>query len=44
MLVAQLRLVKLQILDNDRQVLAPARSTELGRRLIEVPGIGPLPL
>ena len=42
MLVAQLKLVKLQILDNDRQVLALARSTELGRRLMEVPGIGPL--
>jgi transposase len=42
MLVAQLRLVKLQILDNDRQVLALARSTELGRRLMEVPDIGPL--
>lgn len=42
MLVTQLRLVKLQILDNDRQVLALARSTELGRRLMEVPGIGPL--
>jgi transposase len=42
MLVAQLRLVKLQILENDRQVLALARSTELGRRLMEVPGIGPL--
>ncbi|MDT9599187.1 IS110 family RNA-guided transposase [Sphingosinicella rhizophila] len=42
MLVAQLRLVKLQILDNDRQVLTLARSTELGRRLMEVPGIGPL--
>ncbi|WP_066793546.1 IS110 family transposase [Sphingomonas soli] len=42
MLVAQLRLVKLQILDNDRQVLALARSTELGCRLMEVPGIGPL--
>jgi transposase len=42
MLVAQLKLVKLQILDNDRQVLALARSTELGRRLMEIPGIGPL--
>jgi transposase len=42
MLVAQLRLVKLQILDNDRQVRALAQSTELGRRLMEVPGIGPL--
>ncbi|MDB5737396.1 MAG: transposase [Sphingomonas bacterium] len=42
MLVAQLKLVKLQILDNDRQVLALARLTELGRRLMEIPGIGPL--
>ena len=42
MLVAQLKLVKLQILENDRRVLALARSTELGRRLMEVPGIGPL--
>jgi transposase len=42
MLVAQLKFVKLQILDNDRQVLALARSTELGRRLMEIPGIGPL--
>jgi transposase len=42
MLVAQLRLVKSQILDNDRRVLALARSTELGQRLMEVPGIGPL--
>ncbi|MET3471776.1 transposase [Novosphingobium sp. 1529] len=42
MLVAQLSLVKQQILENDRQVLGLARSTELGRRLMEVPGIGPL--
>ena len=42
MLVGQLKLVKLQILDNDRQVLALTRSSELGRRLMEVPGIGPL--
>lgn len=42
MLLAQLRLVKLQILDNDRQVMALARSTDLARRLMEVPGIGPL--
>ena len=42
MLVAPLKLVKLQILENDRRVLALARSTELGRRLMEVPGIGPL--
>jgi transposase len=42
MLTGQLKLVKLQILENDRRVLAAARSTELGRRLMEVPGIGPL--
>jgi transposase len=36
MLVAQLRLIKLQIVDNDRKILALARSTELGRRLMEV--------
>jgi transposase len=42
MLTSQLKLVKLQILENDRRVLAAARSTELGRRLMEVPGIGPL--
>lgn len=42
MLANQLRLVKIQILENDRRVLASARSTELGRRLMEVPGIGPL--
>lgn len=42
MLVTQLKLVKLQILDNDRQVLSLARSTELGRRLMEIPGVGPL--
>lgn len=40
--VAQLKLVKQHILDNDRQVLGLARSTELGRCLMEVPGIGPL--
>jgi transposase len=42
MLVAQLRLVRHQILESDRRVLALARATELGRRLMEVPGIGPL--
>jgi len=42
MLASQLRMVKAQILENDRRVLASARSTELGRRLMEVPGIGPL--
>ena len=42
MLTAQLRLLKRQILENDRRVLSLARSNELGRRLMEVPGIGPL--
>jgi transposase len=42
MLVGQLRIVKHQILESDRQVLALARATELGRRLMEVPWIGPL--
>ena len=31
-----------QILENDRRVRASARETELGRRLMEIPGVGPL--
>ena len=42
MLAAQLAVVKEQILENDRRVRANARATELGRRLMEVPGVGPL--
>src|SRR5512142_1794627 len=42
MLVAQLAVVKAQILENDRQIMADARSTELGRRLMAIPGVGPL--
>jgi len=42
MLAAQLSVVKQQVLENDRRVLASARRTELGRRLMEIPGIGPL--
>lgn len=42
MLAAQLDVVKAQILDNDRKILADARSTEIGRRLMDVPGVGPL--
>lgn len=42
MLVAQLAIVKEQILENDRRIMASARSTELGRRLMEIPGVGPL--
>ena len=38
MLAAQLRIVKEQILENDRRILASARETELGRR-----GFGQLP-
>ncbi len=32
MLIAQLDVVKAQILENDRRILASARDTELGRR------------
>jgi transposase len=42
MLAAQLALVKEHILENDRRVRASARETELGRRLMDVPGVGPL--
>ncbi|QKC69913.1 transposase [Mesorhizobium loti] len=42
MLEAQLRVVKEQILENDRRVRASARETELGRRLMEIPSVGPL--
>jgi transposase len=42
MLVAQLAVVKEQILVNDRRIRASARETEVGRRLMEIPGVGPL--
>ena len=42
MLVTQLAVVKAQILENDRRIMADARSTELGRRLMAIPGVGPL--
>ena len=42
MLAAQLIVVKQQILENDRRVRASARSTDTGRRLMEIPGVGPL--
>ena len=42
MLTVQLMVVKEQILNNDRCILASARETELGRRLMEIPGVGPL--
>lgn len=41
-LCTQLAMVKEQILDNDRRILADARKTESGRRLMKMPGIGPL--
>src|SRR6516225_7950701 len=42
MLAVQLEGVKAQILENDRRIIAGARATEVGRRLLEVPGIGPV--
>ncbi|WP_454719100.1 IS110 family transposase [Caulobacter segnis] len=42
MLVDQLRLVNLQILETDRLIRTNARATEVGRRLMEIPGVGPL--
>ena len=42
MLATQLRMVKVQILENDRRILASARATDMGRRLMEIPGVGPL--
>jgi transposase len=42
MLVAQLHLVNEQVLETDRLIRTSARSTEVGRRLMEIPGVGPL--
>jgi transposase len=41
-LASQLEMVKEQILDNDRRIMADARKSEAGRRLMKIPGIGPL--
>ena len=41
-LIRQLGLVSDQVLENDRLVRASAKSTELGNRLMEVPGVGPV--
>ena len=38
----QLALVKRQILEADRRILAWHRASELSRRLAEIPGVGPL--
>jgi len=42
MLGAQLVVVKEQLLENDRRIRASARETDVGRRLMEIPGVGPL--
>jgi transposase len=41
-LASQLQLVNDQVLENDRRVRVSARSTDIGRRLMEVPGVGPV--
>ena len=42
MLATQLHLVNEQILELDRKIKASARATEVGKRLMEVPGVGPV--
>lgn len=42
MLADQLDLVNRQALENDRRILASARDTEAGRRLMTIPGVGPV--
>ena len=42
MLGAPLVVVKEQLLENDRRIRASARETEVGRRLMEIPGVAPL--
>ncbi len=42
MLVGQLALINDQILEADRRIRTNARATETGRRLMDVPGVGPL--
>ncbi len=42
LLVRQLSLLNNQILENNRSVRASARSTDVGIRLMEVPGVGPV--
>jgi transposase len=42
MLIAQLRLVNQQILESDRCIIASARSTDVGKRLMGIPGVGPV--
>jgi transposase len=42
MLASQLRLVNEQILENDRRIRTSARATDVGRRLMGIPGVGPV--
>ncbi len=42
LLADQLVLVNRQVLETDRLILASARATEVGRRLMAVPGVGPV--
>jgi transposase len=42
MLVEQYRMVLAQPLETDRAIRSDSRATELGRRLEEIPGVGPL--
>ena len=42
LLSSQLQLVTDQILETDRRIRTSARSTDVGRRLMEIPGVGPL--
>ena len=42
LLGGQLRLINQQILETDRRIRTSARATEAGRRLMTIPGVGPL--
>lgn len=42
LLAQQLHLVNWQILETDRRIRASARATDIGRRLMTIPGVGPL--
>ena len=42
MLAAQLQLLNTQILENDRAIRETVRASEVARRLMAIPGVGPL--
>jgi transposase len=42
MMAAQLRMVNEHVLENDRRIRMSARATDTGRRLMAIPGVGPL--